>query len=83
MHSEPSQTSKMEIYAKIVNGRELLTIFAKSFILDVWLGSEYVSVYIPLDNNHNAAYLRKKKEKKKQKKKDPKIPEEITNAEFN
>ena len=32
-HSEYSQTSKMELFSS--------TIFAKSFILDVWLGSEY------------------------------------------
>ena len=30
-------------FAKIVNGWEKLTIFPKSSILDVWLGSEYVS----------------------------------------
>ena len=30
---EPSQTSKMELFVKIVNGNKLLTIFAKSSIL--------------------------------------------------
>ena len=40
-HSEQSQTSKMKIFAKIVNGWESLRIFAKSLILDVCLGSEY------------------------------------------
>ena len=44
-HSEPSQTSKMKFFAKIANGFQLLTIFAKIFILDAWLGSEYASQY--------------------------------------
>ena len=43
VHSEPSQRSEMELLAKIVNGWKLLTISAKSFILDVWLGIEYAS----------------------------------------
>ena len=43
-YSEPCQTSKMELFAKIVNGK-LLTPFAKGFILDVWQGSEYASAY--------------------------------------
>ena len=34
-HSEPSQTSKMEIFAKTIN------TFRKSFMLDVWLGSKF------------------------------------------
>ena len=33
---EPSQTSKMELFAKRVNGFQPLTIFAKSSILDIW-----------------------------------------------
>ena len=33
-HSKPCQTSKMELSAKIVNGFQSLTIFAKSSILD-------------------------------------------------
>ena len=44
MYSEPYQKSKMVRFAKIVNGLKLLTIFAKSSILDVWLGSEYIFV---------------------------------------
>ena len=36
---EPSRTSEMELFAKIVKGFQPLTIFAKSFILDVGLGS--------------------------------------------
>ena len=43
VYSEPSQTSKMEIFAKIVNSQKSWTIFTESSILDVQLGSEYVS----------------------------------------
>ena len=35
LHSEPSQTSKIEVFAKIINGFKPLTIFAKKSILDV------------------------------------------------
>ena len=35
IHSEPCQTSKMEILAKIVNYQKPLTIFSKSYSLDV------------------------------------------------
>ena len=42
-YSEPCQTSKMELYVKIVEGGRPLANFAKSFILDVWQGSEYAS----------------------------------------
>ena len=38
MHSEPKQTSKMELFAKVVNGLKSLTVFVKSSILDVWIG---------------------------------------------
>ena len=31
----------MELLTKIVDGLQLLTIYAKIFILDVWLCSEY------------------------------------------
>ena len=34
-YSEPYETSKMELFAKIVNGFQLFTIFAKSSILDI------------------------------------------------
>ena len=43
MYSEPSETSKMKPFAKMVNSWKLLTIFAKSSISDVWVGSEYAS----------------------------------------
>ena len=38
-----SQTSKMKLYGKTVNGIQPLTIFAKHPILDVGMGSEHVS----------------------------------------
>ena len=40
-HSEPSQTSKVELFVKIVNGSKSLIVFARSSILDDWFGSEY------------------------------------------
>ena len=39
-HSEPSQRSKMELFAKMNNGSQPLTIFGKSSTLDVWLDCE-------------------------------------------
>ena len=41
-YSEPSQTSKMELFAKIVGGFQPLSIFSRSFILDAWQGSTFV-----------------------------------------
>ena len=35
-YSEPYHTSKMEFFAKIVNGLKPLAIFAKIFIADIW-----------------------------------------------
>ena len=40
---EPCQTSKMELFAKIVNDWKPLSIFAKRSILEFWPGSEYSS----------------------------------------
>ena len=40
-YSEPCQTYKMELFAKIFNGFPPLTVLAKSSILDIWLGSKY------------------------------------------
>ena len=40
---KPSQTSKMELYLKIVTDFYLLTIFSKRLNLDVWQGSKYAS----------------------------------------
>ena len=41
-HPEPSPTSKVELFAKKVNGSKSLIVFASSSILDGWFGSEYV-----------------------------------------
>ena len=41
--SEPLKTSKMERFAKIFNGFQPFTNFAKSSILDVWQAFEYTS----------------------------------------
>ena len=43
VYPDPSWTSKIGLFAKIINGFQPLTIFAKSSILDVQLGSEYTS----------------------------------------
>ena len=40
----------MERFAKIVNGFQSLTIFAKYFILDAWQGSEYAYAYYCLNS---------------------------------
>ena len=43
VYSKHSQISNMMLFMKIVNSWKPLTIFAKSSIVDVWLGSEYTS----------------------------------------
>ena len=43
MYSEPSRTSRIEPFTKIVKGQKPLTIFAKSSFVDVRMGSEYAS----------------------------------------
>ena len=43
MYLDPCQTSKKELFEKIVNGFQLLIIFTKCYILDVGQGSEYSS----------------------------------------
>ena len=43
VYNETIQTSKIELFVKLVNGWKPLIIFAKRFILDIWLGSEYAS----------------------------------------
>ena len=42
-YSEPFQTSKMEVFAQLVNGIWLLTIFAKRPILNVWQHCKFAS----------------------------------------
>ena len=49
-HSELSQTSKMALFAKIVNGFHSSSIYRKTLDLGIWQGSEYVSDN--LDNNN-------------------------------
>ena len=41
-YSESCQTSKMVLFVKIVNSLQCLTIFAKSFIFNVWQGWVYL-----------------------------------------
>ena len=40
---ESCQTSKMELFVKLIKNEKPFTIFVKSFILDVWQGFEYAS----------------------------------------
>ena len=50
-YSEPCQISKMQCFAKIVDGFYPLTIFLKHSFLDVWQGFEYASEkYISFPN---------------------------------
>ena len=44
-YSEPSQTSKMELFVKIINGWKPLTFLTKSSILDVRPGFDYASTF--------------------------------------
>ena len=48
-YSEPCQTSKTEFFAEIVNVWKVLINFAKSFIVDVWYGSEYTSAWYEVE----------------------------------
>ena len=48
-HSQSCKTSKMKIFAKIVNGWKPLTIIAKGFILGAWQGSEYTPVKLTMN----------------------------------
>ena len=48
---EPSQSSKMQHFPKIVNDLKPLTIFVKSSILDARMGSKYASEVHPTSNN--------------------------------
>ena len=52
----PNSPAKMELFAKIVNGIQLLTFFTKISMLDDWQGSEYVS-----ENNIKLTHCRKMK----------------------
>ena len=57
MYSEPSRTSNIELFANIVKGYLLLTIFAKISMLGVLLGSKYVSeIFMPFMNEKVCRY---------------------------
>ena len=45
MHLEPTETSKMELFAKTVTSWKLLPFSVKSCISDIWLGSEQTSSF--------------------------------------
>ena len=45
-YSEPSQISRMELFLKITNDFQPLTIFAENSVLDDWRASECASVYL-------------------------------------
>ena len=45
VYLDPIQTSKMELFPKIVNTFQALTIFAKNSVVDVSLGSECASEF--------------------------------------
>ena len=49
-YSEPCQTSKMELFVKMINGWKPLTIFAKSSISDYCQCSEYASTLLLIFN---------------------------------
>ena len=55
-YSETYQTSKIEVFTKIVNGFSFLTIFTKSSILDIWQDSEFASE--PSNNLRKKLHLR-------------------------
>ena len=50
-HRDPSQTSKMECFAKIVNRWKTLIICAKSPVLDVWQGVFIIDSLFKVDKN--------------------------------
>ena len=50
-YSEPSHTSKMELFAIIVKGFQPLNSFAKISIIDVWLGSQYTFALVAASLN--------------------------------
>ena len=45
-YSESSRASDMELFVKIVNNSRLLTTFAESSFLEVWLGSGYTGFFV-------------------------------------
>ena len=47
-YSELRETTKIDRFPRIFNDFQLLTIFRKRFILDVWQGSSYAFGYLPI-----------------------------------
>ena len=56
-YSEQSQTSKIKIFAKTVNGFHQLTRFAKTLILDVYQGSECASTLLFVFGEFSSTYI--------------------------
>ena len=56
-YSEQSQTSKIKIFAKTVNGFQQLTRFAKTLILDVCQGSECASTLLLVFGEFSSTYI--------------------------
>ena len=54
MHSELSQTTKIELFDKKVNEWKFLTIFVRNFILDVYMGSEFAFEQMKNKSTKNA-----------------------------
>ena len=54
--SEPRKTSKMELFAKIVNGGKLLIIFIKNCIVHVRLDSRYANDLVFLKVGNSVLY---------------------------
>ena len=55
VYSKPSQLIKVESFPKMAIRWKPLTIFAKNSILDVWLGSEYASIFSRTFSFHKTA----------------------------
>lgn len=53
VYLEHSQRSKTKRFVKIVYGFASLTIFVKSYVLGVWLGSDYTSAFMRLQQLSN------------------------------
>ena len=57
-YSEPAQTSKVKVFAEIVNGFWFSTIFAKISILDVWQDSDLSPPLKPVTTSRKKPHLR-------------------------
>ena len=45
-YTKPSRASRAENFVKMVNDFRSLAIFTESYVSDVWVGSEYASVFL-------------------------------------